>query len=350
MTLPIRPGDDPTLDALLARAAAFSAEFPVVLANHLPMALVALTAMGAPPARRAAFADRYIEANRLLPTPPDHHRIDASNWQAHLGMRQLEGDYRGFFAAEVARLGPAAAIAAYLPALLPGIAASALHAFMRLAYARLRGDPAEVAVGLGYWAAAHLPLGDGTGAPADTDDPAEVFRRLAAEPAYRDVTAPTDLLWHWIRASAAVPAFRPVVDRLRVGPNTLPRLAGASLTLLAAADAKHSAAYEFAALHAVTGTHWVRLLAFDGPELPRRFWQAIAATFAYMGCPSPPSAENVADLRARAAPPWPDIHAAACASGDEHDISLVFSAWQEEAVYGDPLYRIVAARRVGLLA
>ncbi len=37
----------------------------------------------------------------------------------------------------------------------------------------------------------------------------------------------------------------------------------------------------------------------------------------------------------------------ACA--DEHDISLTYSAFAEEAVWGDPLYRVVAARRVGLI-
>jgi hypothetical protein len=350
--LKIRPGEDADLDALLARVAGYSCEFPVVLANHLPMVLVALTALGATPRRRAAFAERYIAANRLLPMPPDHARIDASNWTAYLGNRQLEGDYRGFFSGEVARLGPDGAVAAYLPTLLPGIAASALHAFMRLAYARLRGDAAEVATALGYWAAMYLPLGDGVGAEPDTDDPAEVFRRLAREPAYAEVTAPTDLLWHWLRAGAAVPEFAPVVDWLRVGPDTLRRIAVTALALFAAMAGKEPAAAEFGALHAVTGAHWVRLLDHDGvvgAELPRRFWQAIAAAFAYMGCPGLPSLEQVQALRTRPAPPWPEIHAAACAADDEHDISLVFSAWQEETMYGDPLYRVVAARRVRLL-
>lgn len=43
------------------------------------------------------------------------------------------------------------------------------------------------------------------------------------------------------------------------------------------------------------------------------------------------------------------IGAAACISNDEHDISLVYSARCEQAIWGDPLYRVVAARRMGLL-
>jgi len=41
--------------------------------------------------------------------------------------------------------------------------------------------------------------------------------------------------------------------------------------------------------------------------------------------------------------------AAAVRSNDEHDLSLVFSANEEQKVYGDPLYQLVAARRVGLV-
>ena len=36
------------------------------------------------------------------------------------------------------------------------------------------------------------------------------------------------------------------------------------------------------------------------------------------------------------------IAAAAVASDDEHDHSLVFSAFEEFRVFGDPLYKVVA--------
>ena len=49
------------------------------------------------------------------------------------------------------------------------------------------------------------------------------------------------------------------------------------------------------------------------------------------------------------APDWPEIRAAAALSYDEHDLSLTFSAEEEEKVYGDPLYKLSAARRLGLV-
>ena len=121
--------------------------------------------------------------------------------------------------------------------------------------------------------------------------------------------------------------------------------------MAATALAIFAATMDFSALHAVTGLHWVRLVApnlAEAEPLYRAFWQAIAALVPKIGFPALPSADALAAMRAVRAPSWPEICAEAVASNDEHDISLTFSAWQEEAVWGDPLYRVVAARRLGL--
>jgi hypothetical protein len=56
------------------------------------------------------------------------------------------------------------------------------------------------------------------------------------------------------------------------------------------------------------------------------------------------------DWRQTPVPDWPEISATACQSDDEHDISLTFSAREEWKFYGDPLYQVVAARRLGLIS
>jgi hypothetical protein len=48
-------------------------------------------------------------------------------------------------------------------------------------------------------------------------------------------------------------------------------------------------------------------------------------------------------------PPWSAIEEAACASRDEHDIKLAFVCRREELAYGEPLYRLAAARRLKLV-
>ncbi len=217
---------------------------------------------------------------------------------------------------------------------------------MRLAYGILRNDEQEVGVAIGYWAACYLPLpAAGENAP-DTDDPLQVLLDVAEIDGVRSYQPETDLLWHNIRAVAALPEFRPVVDRLAIGPDTPRRMAETALALFAATR-------DFSALHGVTGLHWVRLVAphLDDPQpLYRAFWQAIAALVPKIGFPEPPSSEWLAEARAKEAPSWPEIHSAAVESDDEHDVSLVFSAGQEEKVWGDPLYRVVAAQRLGLIA
>lgn len=337
--------EDPPLDRLVREAATYSAEFPEFLANHLPMVLVALRRLGAGDARLAAFSRFYVTANGLVPPPPNRGRIDAGNWREHLGDRAYEGDYRAFFKGEVARLGAAATERLYLPALVPGIAASAIHALMRLAYAHLREDAVEIATALGYWAATWLPLRLAGQAEPVTGDPAALLLRLRPIARSWTLAPPTDLLWHWMREAAARPDFPPLVDWLAPAPDGLAAMARASLALMAGT-------MSFEALHAVTGIHWLRLTASAWPDadLARRyFWQAIAAVYPKIGMPDLPGEAALDRLRSLPCPDWPVIKAAACRSDDEHDLSFTFSAFEEQTMYGDPLYRVLAARRLGLV-
>jgi hypothetical protein len=334
-----------SLDATLARAREDSAEFPYCLSNHGPMIAIALDRLGASSARVAQWFEGYREANGLVAPPPAVEPIVEGNWEAALGSRAREADYRVFFTGETRRLGLADATRRYLPRLVPGVAGSALHPLMRLAYATLKDDAEEAGAALGYWAACYMSLPAAGSYSPDTDDPGEVLAGVAAVEGARDYEPETDLLWHNIRAVAELPGFAPVVDRLVFGPGTPRRLAATALALFAGTQ-------DFAALHALTGLHWIRLVApnlEDAEPLYRIFWQVIASLVPKIGFPSLPGAASLAELRARPAPQWPEIHAKAIACADEHDISLTYSAFAEEAVWGDPLYRVVAARRVGLI-
>ena len=129
------------LDDILADARRDSVEFPYLLANHVPMVLVALSRLGASDARVAEYLANYRRVKGLVPIPPRVAPIERARWTEALGDRSREADYRDFFVAEVRRLGVNDAIATYLPTLLPGIGASALHGLMRLAYGVLRMAP-----------------------------------------------------------------------------------------------------------------------------------------------------------------------------------------------------------------
>ncbi|WP_158818558.1 questin oxidase family protein [Methylocapsa sp. S129] len=333
-------------DRLIADTRRQSAEFPVDLANHLPMVIEALFRLGASPDRMAAYAAHYDKFHAVPALRPAKKSIERDNWRGALGDRTREADYRRFFVDEARRLGGSAAIRLYVPELSRGVGASALHGLMRLAYGALRGDEAEIGAALGYWATTFLPLPEPSGAAASTDDPLETLDHMRADPAFARVEINSPMLWHWIDGVGHMPAFGAMIDRLAVGPGTLDRIAQASLSL-------YAGSMSFEALHAVTGSHWLRLVAphMDDPTpLIRHFWQAILSIYPKIGMPAAPDEAQLEEWRRLVPPPAAAIAAAAVASDDEHDHSLVFSAFQEFDRTGDPLYRIVAARRVGLIA
>jgi Questin oxidase-like len=338
-------GSETELERLLVEGRKFSAEFPFYLANHLPMVLVAMHRMGASDERLRQYFDSYSDVNRLQPLPLPIAPIVRGSWSAALGDRARETDYCAFFRGEVGRLGARGAVGLYLPKLLPGVAASATHALMRFAYGAMRDDDAEIATALGYWSATYLELGLATGAAPATDDPGEVLLRMRAFETCRHVETERDLLWHFMRAVAAKPEFRPVVDWLAIGPDTRERARNASLAL-------YAGTMDFCALHAVTGCHWLRMIDAPTPDPGlglRYFWQAIATLYPKIGFPDLPSAEMLGVWRSLPCPDWPEIEAAAVRSDDEHDLSLVFSAREEWKAFGDRLYQVVAARRVRLI-
>jgi hypothetical protein len=339
---------DAATQAGLERAVAWSRgwswEFPFFLANHLPMILVALHRMGASDERLEAYCHIYREQNGLVPVPEPIGNIMRDNWREFLSKREREADYRAFFAGEVARLGATPAALHYLPQLVPGIAASATHAFMRMAYATLTDSDDETGVALAYWATTYLPLGVSRGVKPSTDDPAGVLAFMYGPETFRHVETERDLLWHFMRAVAQKPEFGPVVDMLAIGPDTHNRVARLSLAL-------YAATLDFCALHAVTGTHWLRLIAPRTPDRAaplRYFWQAIASLAPKMGFPALPSADELEAWRRMPLPDWPEIYREAVARDDEHDLSLSFSAGEEFKHYGDPLYKYAAAKRLNL--
>jgi hypothetical protein len=325
---------------LQAAAKPQAAEQGPQLCNHLPMILVALRRLGASDDQMSAFAAAYNVSKGLTPAPPPVAPIDEARWTAHLEDRTRESDYRAFFVARADRLD------GYLDTLLPGIAASALHGLMRLAYADLEGDREEAGTAIGYWAATHLALGTPTGAAPVTQDPLDAFARLRAAPWIRAVHNDTTSLWRWMRETSRHPGFSGVADWLKVdGDDALPRLAAGALAMYA----KH---LDLITLHMMTSLHWYRLIRprLRRPALAlRHLWQAYAAVYPRTGLAEPPSADEISALRALPCPDWPDILRAAHVTEDDHDVSLTFSAREEQALYGDRLYQVAAAKRLGLI-
>lgn len=314
----------------LDAGARFDAEYGMELSNHLPMALVALESLGADAPRLRAFEARHALGLRAARAREPWPAGDA--WTGRLGERAAWPAYRDLFLQWIDHEGARDMLEQVLPALMPGCGAAAFHGLIRTACAVRVGHLGELADGLAHWAAAYLPLGDLPAAAGRQGDPVAVLRQL---PAGRS-RAP--LIARRMQDAARGGAVNRAIGALAIDPNTPERLARAAAFAYA-----HSG--NFTALHLVTGTHAMRLLArfVDEPATAWRwFWQAYAhGVVAARLRPAAPCG---------AAMPWPELARAAMASDDEHGIKLVDACREEERRYApdglDPLWRQAATRAV----
>jgi hypothetical protein len=344
-TLTRHPRASARLRTLISEVGQRSGEFPVLLANHLPMVLEAMGRLGASPERLEEYAAFYNTEHAVPPMPPRVAPLTEDTWRSAIGRREREADLRDFFAETVSRMGGAEAIRRYLPEMFPGVAASATHGLMRLAYAVLRRDEAEIGNALGYWAATYLHFPVRAGEALPPAGPVELVLAMQREPGFRGITVSSTLLWKWIEHMGTMPEFQVLLGRMRPEAGILETLREASLAL-------YAGTMSFEALHAVTGCHWLRLVApyVDEPEvLCAYWWENVLALYARIGLPDLPDADAMEAWRRLPLPDDAEIAAAAVASDDEHHHSLTFSAFEEYAFTGDRLYKVVAARRVGLI-
>lgn len=330
-----RRSGTPRLRSLLERNHRSSPQFGGGLSNHVSMGLYSLFALGGNDERLVRFAQS--ERRRLEPWPETPGLVlGPQSWTTRLGQEQAFSAYQALFASEIARVGRERTLRAYLPGLMPGVAAGAFHALIRTAYGVRFDDDREVADGLAYWAAAFLPLGP-LGPAGQEREPRAVLARMASEASLAEATLPKGFIFPRMRAAAAVPAFAPLASSLREGEQTLTGIAAAVLELYVATG-------DFTALHAVTATHAYRLLSpYLEPGAVRHHFQAIAAAFVSIGAP------RLGASPSQAAPAWPEIVGRTLESLDAHDIKLVDIAREEEAHYRQPTYRRAAARRMRLV-
>lgn len=313
---------------LLERSRRFGPLYGDRLANHLPMTLIALDRMGAPADSMerayAANADRLrLREAEAEASPVD----DPADW---LGQGCNAGGLERYFQASAGRDGLDAVLRAWVPRLLPGVAASALHCLIRLAYAIDAADRDETCAALAYWVMEYACLD----LPADTVDerPAALAARLAGALAGH---AP----WEGIIIDRMRQAARhPGVAGTRLQPSGLDLRQVARFAL----DAYH-AQEDFTLLHTVTACHAFRLVlpyAGDPQRALRYLWEAVlvASLTVEPAMSAMPAAAAQID--------WQACLAQAARATDAHVVKLCWSAYCEDLVYGDPRYLAVAARKL----
>jgi hypothetical protein len=234
----------------------------------------------------------------------------------------------------------------WVPVLMPGLAASAFHGLIRLAYAIEGGLEDEVALALAYWASeyASLPLSLEPAdefANASLDEIAERLRARVADHVFKPgiiIDKMLDIAWHPSLAGAAVqPAAPPALrDIARFGLEAYARRE------------------DFTLLHIVTGCHAFRIVqryANDKALAARYLWQAALAAWLTVVVTekTAPASRTEEGAQDRPPPAEQAIAAQAILSSDDHVIKLCYSALCEYREYGHPGYLHAAARKAGLV-
>ncbi|MCX4748846.1 questin oxidase family protein [Kitasatospora sp. NBC_01287] len=154
-----------TLDEALQRLHRSGPERFGRLTNHAPMAVEALAAHG-----QASAVHRWLElyTRKLEEFPGRVEPVTDANWPAALGDPRRAADWIDHFERELAEHPWREVLARWWPRLLPGLYGGSTHPVIRVGHATrtlLSGEStgprlAELAHGLGYWAARHRTVAD----------------------------------------------------------------------------------------------------------------------------------------------------------------------------------------------
>lgn len=307
-----------TLHRLLDGELAFDPSVRQYYSNHLAMALVALDQMGASP-------------DRLQQVFDDHERGESE--------RRTDLDRLDERLEEVRAEGIRETVRRRVPDLAGGPGSQLFHPMIRLAYALEAEHPGQVAAALLDWETRAEVLPSPPGPPGD--------RRL------RDVAAA--LSSH--RAGTWDPTYD--LEGTAARPELLAALAGVAVDASTLDDvssfalAAHITADDFVTLHMVTGSRALRVVSgwvddHTARVLAERALTVSAVAYAVVGAPPLLDVDELDRLRQLELPAPEEIVSSAVTSPDPHVVKLANVALTEEGRTGDRLYRLAAARVVGL--
>lgn len=319
-----------SLNSFLDRAQLFAPEYGGRLSNHLPMALVALDALGA--SDKQMERGFTITSRRLEPAPPE--AAPAVDWPRLRGQPNAFAAMRAHFILEISEHGPPATLRATLPALLNGVGGNAFHGLIRTASAVTANHDHELASGLAHWACVHMPLEASKRVNENSASVADVriwLEGLGAATAGWKSNA--NLIADRMLSYSQTAAFQCHCQRLSVGDASLRELATIALE-------HYLRSRNFTVLHLITGTHAMRILSpyFDDPRMAvHHYAVAFAAGVSASGINASAAALPVT------AQPWEALIAAACDAVDEHVIKLVYACREEFFESSDDRYRSAAS-------
>jgi len=343
------------LDEALERFHMGAMEYSGGLANHGPMAAEALLALRHPsliPGLVDIYAPRLSDFE-----PGEPMRRDIA--LAALGDETREGDWVATFEAELAVEPWRDVVRRWLPNLLPGLFAAALHGLLRTAHAiralerhaAERGNASgtvlrlrELAFGLGYWASRFQTLpGQPGSAPEPGCGPAQVLEAIpAAQSKGEDAVLFSDV----VRVLDGDEAFAATLARLDLNAMSSSDFVSDLCTMVAALYLAHPES-RIAYAHALTGPHALRTLLplLDDWLQPKALAAGLQAAAAMHACFKRDDATlpELDEELQRVANDEAETRYRAAISLEEHAIKLTAACLEEDTIRPHSLLRMAAA-------
>lgn len=310
------------LDEALQRLHSSGPERLGRLTNHAPMAVEALAARG-----QAGAVHRWLDlyTHKLEEFPAGVAAVTADNWQSALGDSRRAADWIDHFGREIADRPWRDVLTEWWPRLLPGMYGGSTHPVIRVGHAvrtLLAGEAdgvteprlAELAHGLGYWAARFHPVADL--APLPGADSAAAALDVVAPIAERDGGFAARL----VRVTGL-----PVWAATITDPDEAHRRLAELVRAATHRYATHGHGEETMLVHAATAPNAVlRTL----PALPRVLW--VPSLRAAWTASAAVTAMYAPDAPVAYSPPGTftpeEVFERAMAHGDEHVIKLTDTA------------------------
>ena len=340
-----------TIDEMLDLLSFAGTELVNGNSNHGPMASEALFAMG-----RDDAVQPWVEGyrDRLTTRVSPSLAIPRDEWRESLGSRERLGDWIQLFENELSEAAWQDVVRLWVPRLAPAVVAVATHGLIRTAHAARSlssGETpqrkAELAQGLGYWAATYYTLPGAPSASSAGHTPRAALGQVERlhGPEF-DGSGP---ITEQIKGMEEHPEFAPVIDLADPSGDVSLFLSGITETFagIYLSSTKNLIAF----VHTVTAPSALRMLApylaEDDARMAARYaWQACAAVYAwYSTVPAQDNVELEAPSEGR-----DELIDRAVAAGGAHSIKFTEACLREYELNPNPVYLVAArdaAQRVG---
>jgi hypothetical protein len=311
------------------------------LANHMSMSLTAMHKMGATDKQLQQLYDMHLI--KLVPLFSDDLSADITedNWSEYLGQSKYYQAYMLFFKDVIEKNKVETILKIYLPLLVKGISSQGFHCIIRLAYGVDIQDVDEIAVSLAYFSSEYIQLRNIDGKTNHISDAGKVIDKIQTLQSFNFSNNKFNTIKDRLLSVVAQPQFEIINDDLSASIIDLNLCASIVSRIYASAK-------DFTALHMVTATHALRLLApyfSDFSEASRYYWQAICAAYIAIGSPDFNNA-NESHLSSNSSFIWNDIFKKAASSFDDHIIKLVYTCYEENKIYSNKIYQSLAEMAV----